>query len=99
MEIITITEKPVVLYLKSQFLGKPQHNSISPNVPNFLQINNTWYNLKNRPRTFLTKPAVLKIFKIQEKPAFRSFFIFQSISENTNVFKNHRHSFLSYTKY
>ena len=34
-------------------------------------------------------PAVLKIFWIQEKPAYKSFFIFQNISKTTNVFKNH----------
>ena len=44
------------------------------------------------PAVFLH--AVLKIFRIQEKPAYRSFFIIQNISKTTNVFANHGHSFL-----
>ena len=38
-------------------------------------------------------PAVLKIFWIQEKPAYKSFFIFQNISKTTNVLKNHGQCF------
>ena len=47
---------------------------------------------------FLTVPAIFKIFRIQEKPTYRSFFIVQNISNTINVFKNRGYSFFSYTK-
>ena len=68
---------------------------MSLSVSDFLQVNISWYNLKTVPAV----PTVFSIFRIQEKPAKRSFFISQNMSKPTNVFKNRVHSFLSYTKY
>ena len=44
MEMFTITEKPPVLHLKTQFFDELQLKKISLNVPDFLQANSTWYN-------------------------------------------------------
>ena len=48
---------------------------------------------KTIAKVFSTVPVVLKIFWIQEKPAYKAFFIFQNISKSTNVFKNHGQCF------
>ena len=48
---------------------------------------------------FLTMLAVLKVFRMQEKPAYTFFFTFQNISKFTTVFKNCKQAFLSYAKY
>ena len=54
---------------------------------------------KTIPTVFSILSTVLKIFRTQEKPVCRSFFIFQNISKTTNVFKNCGNSFLSYAEY
>ena len=41
-----------------------------------------WYKIV--PAVFLTVPALLKIFRMQEKPAYSSFFIFQ-ISQKLRI--------------
>ena len=52
MEMFTLTKKPAVLYLKTQIFDELQLKYISLNVPDFLQVNSTWYNSKNRTRSF-----------------------------------------------
>ena len=52
MEMFTLTKKPAVLYLKTQIFDELQLKYISLNVPDFLQVNSTWYNSKNRTCSF-----------------------------------------------
>ena len=52
MEMFTLTKKPSVLYLKTQIFDELQLKYILLNVPDFLQVNSTWYNSKNRTRSF-----------------------------------------------
>ena len=83
MEIFLITERSIVLNLKTQIFDKLQLKQLSSM---FLQVNSTVLVV------FLTIPTVFKIFKIQEKSMYQSFFIFQNISKTRYVFKNCGHS-------
>ena len=71
-----LLEKPSVLYCF--VFDEPQLNQLSSNVPDFLQVNSSWYNLKTVVAVFLTVPTVLTIFRIRFKPAY-SFFLFVKI--------------------
>ena len=59
---------------------------MSLNIPGFLQVISTPYNVKAELAGFLTVPAVLKIFRIQDEHAYSSFFIAQNISKAANGF-------------
>ena len=61
MKVFTITNERAVLYLKTQICDKLQLKEIL-NVPDFLQVSSTWYNLQNRA-------AVLKLCRLQKHPA------------------------------
>ena len=52
MEMFTITEKPAVLFLKTQIFDKLQLKQMLLNAPNFLQVNSAWYNLKSCAHSF-----------------------------------------------
>ena len=54
-EMFTITEKPALLFQKSNFWPAPTQSSAAI----FLQINSAWYNLKSRCHFFFKKYIVV----------------------------------------
>ena len=68
--MFAITVEPAVVCLKTQIFNNLQLKWMS-NVPDFLQVNSTWYNLKNLAPNFFNH-VVLSIFRIQDKLADRA---------------------------
>ena len=55
--MFTNTEKPAVLYLKTEIFDELQLKYISSSVPEFLQVDCTWYNLKRSTRSFYARSS------------------------------------------